>query len=105
MTSSITAAGIAGMTSAAEHAEADSPGWGERALSAAVRAMSMQSGNFTMEHIRYVAHFYIGLGMPPDLRAWGAVTQKLIRAGVIERVGYAPAASSHGSPKPLYRRK
>lgn len=30
-------------------------------------------------------------------------TQRLIRDGIIEPVGYARAASSHGSPKRTYR--
>lgn len=41
-----------------------------------------------------------------DARAWGAVTQRALRLNYIERVPgqYAPANSSNGSPKPVYRR-
>lgn len=46
-----------------------------------------------------------GLPLAPDERAWGAVTRAAIRQGVIEPTGgYAPARSSNGSPKRLYRR-
>lgn len=93
----------AGMASSAGHAEADSPGWGERAYHAAIEAFDWQTGEATMEHIRAVAHFAIGLSMPAELRAWGSVTAKLIRDGIIEPVGYARAASSNGSPKRTYR--
>jgi hypothetical protein len=39
---------------------------------------------------------------PPDGRAWGAATRLASRRGWIRRVGYAPAASSNGSPKCLW---
>lgn len=43
---------------------------------------------------------------PHDLRAWGPITKKAMRKDVIQLVrgATAPAASSNGSPKPLYRR-
>ena len=46
------------------------------------------------------------LGQPaPDRRAMGAVIQRLSRARAIERTGrHLPARTSHGSPKPEWRR-
>lgn len=39
-----------------------------------------------------------------DARAWGYITRRAINMGMIEKTGeYEPAASSNGSPKPLYR--
>ena len=40
-----------------------------------------------------------------DGRAWGCVTRRAERLGYIERVPgmYAPADSSNGSPKPVYK--
>lgn len=93
-----------GMASSEEHAEAAAPGWGERAF-ASVRDHGIIFGRdtpFTMEDARRWA-YGMGLDQPPDERAWGSVTQKLIRDGVIEPVGYARAASSNGSPKRTYR--
>lgn len=99
------AARDAGMASALQHAEDDAPGWGERAyqaLSGVFRLFGRQ--DITMEHARFHAHAR-GLDVPDEQRAFGPVTQKLIRDGIIEPVGYAAAASSHGSIKRTYRIK
>lgn len=100
------AARDAGMQSSAEHADDVIPGWQDRAVTACISAIDRQTGHFTMEHIRAVATWCLDLPQPPELRAWGSLTIRLIREGIIEKTGqYAPAASSHGSAKPLYRRK
>jgi len=39
---------------------------------------------------------------PPDRRAWGHATRLAAKRGWIKKVGYAPAASSNGSPKCLW---
>lgn len=93
----------AGMASVAEHAEQSSPGWGARAF-ASVRDHYIFFGEsvpFTMEQARRWA-YGMGLEEPPDDRAWGPVTRKLVRDGILEPVGYAPAESSNGSPKRTY---
>lgn len=91
-----------GIRSSAEHAEQDVPGWGEMALAAVLRFANSSQHPFTMEECRGVVTFY-GLPDPPELRAWGAVTQNAIRQGIIIPTGqYARAQSSNGSPKPLY---
>lgn len=100
----ITPAGQEGMDSSAAHAEYDAPGWGDRAF-ASVRDRFIIFGRytpFTMEEARQWA-YALGLDHPAEERAWGSVTQRLVREGVIEPVGYAPAKSSNGSPKRTYR--
>lgn len=92
-----------GMASSANHAESDAPGWGERAYQAIKWSgpLSLSDG-FTMEEARNHVS-WSGLDQPEELRAWGSVTQRLIRDGVIEPVGYARAASSNSSWKRTYR--
>lgn len=58
----------------------------------------------TVEEIREWATAK-GLPDPPDRRAWGSAARAAIRQGIIAPTGgYAPARSSHGSGKRLYRR-
>lgn len=95
-----------GISSSAQHAEQDVPGWGERALEYvrlyAEVHVDASGSSWTMENCRVWAT-HVGLPEAPEARAWGAVTQKAIRQGIIRKTGqYAPAASSNGSPKPLY---
>lgn len=95
----------AGISSSANHAEADVPGWGESALTMVRTYLAWSyAGNypFTMESCRQWCH-HAGLPEPSEARCWGAVTRAAIRQGIIKPTGqYAPAASSHGSAKPLY---
>lgn len=99
------AARDAGISSSAEHAESDAPGWSQRAYQAIVNNRSLkfyESFGFSMESARE-SSYEAGLDRPVEERAWGAVTQRLLRDGIIEPVGYAKVASSHGSPKRTYR--
>jgi len=59
---------------------------------------------FTIEMVRSVVGSEID--PPTDLRAWGHVTRRAVAEKLIERVPktFSPAASSNGSPKPMYRR-
>lgn len=92
----------AGMASAKNHAETDAPGWGDRAYQAVASSRALvRLGEWTMEDARTA--LWGRLDPPEELRAWGSVTQRLIRDGIIEPVGYARAASSNGSPKRTYR--
>lgn len=92
----------AGMASSANHAETDAPGWGHRAYEC-VRLVARFTGkDWTVEEMRGVC-YACGLDVPAESRAWGSVTQRLIRDGIIEPVGYASASSSNGSPKRTYR--
>lgn len=92
----------AGMASSANHAETDAPGWCDRAYQA-VSAHMKWDCDWTIEEARAYLYAKNLLDEPTSLRAWGGVTQRLVRDGKIERVGFLPAASSNGSWKPTYR--
>ena len=85
-------------------ADRTAPGWSERAYDAIRRFAAGQAGAFTIEMLREVVAAEID--PPHDLRAWGPITKKAMRKDVIQLVrgATAPAASSNGSPKPLYKR-
>lgn len=99
--------GDLGAERAAHRAERTEPGWINRAAEA-VRDVVKFAGfvvgdQFTIEQVR--ACVGCALSEPPDARAWGHVTRRAVQLGYIEPTGgYAPAASSNGSPKRLYRR-
>lgn len=92
-----------GMRDSEAHADRESPGWPERAYGLLCRYAREQAHPWTCESFRWWAAAN-GLDDPPDSRAFGGVTQRALRKGVILKVGYAPAASSNGSVKPLYSR-
>lgn len=103
------AAADAGIKRAEDHAERTEPGWVDRAAEAvrdyATRHSyrSDEPSEFTIERVRE----FMGSSIPPppDGRAWGSVTRRALVLGYIEPTGgYAPAASSNGSPKRLYRK-
>lgn len=88
----------------ADKADKAAPGWTNRAVELLGRFARHQQGVFTIEMARSVIE--PELDAPHDLRAWGSVTRRAVTAGLIKRVSgsTAPAVSSNGSPKPLYRR-
>lgn len=94
--------GHAAAEMAADKADRLDEGWSRRVIEDLRRFARTAAGEFTIEAAR--------LHCTPapegaDARAWGAVTRRAVRLGYIEATGgYAPAASSHGSPKRLYRR-
>lgn len=94
--------GDLGAERAANKAERSAPGWIDRAAES-VRAFAREQGvlSFTIEEAR--VEFAAMIPAPPDLRAWGHVTRRAVALGYIAPTGgYAPAASSNGSPKRLY---
>jgi hypothetical protein len=94
--------GDLGTERAAARAERTEPGWVDRAVEA-VRDFAKGPGPFafTIEEAR--ARFKAPEGT--DLRAWGQVTRRAVALGIIEWSGdFAPAVSSNGSPKRLYRK-
>ena len=93
----------AGMASSLAHALSDCPTWAEQAFRLLVQYVSEHTHPFTIEHFRPWAYMH-GLPRPVEERAFGGVTCKALKAGVIVKVGYAPAASSNNSPKALYAR-
>ena len=93
----------AGAERAARSANAVCEGWLALALERVRAFAAANPGVFTVEMMRQVL---TEVPVPPDLRAWGRVTQDAIRLGYIERVPKVviPAASSNGSVKPAWRR-
>jgi hypothetical protein len=89
---------LEGMRAAEEAANNDQPGWSERALDELLE-VGRNLGRFTIEQLREAST----LESPTDERAWGGVIQRASRAGLIARCGFAPAKSSNGSPKPVWR--
>lgn len=94
-----------GIASSAAHAGSE---WVESAVHYVAwfwqSAFRCRGDVYTVEQMREWAKAK-GLPDSPDARSWGAVTRAAIRQGVIEPTGgYAPARSSNGSPKRLYRR-
>lgn len=90
-----------GIALSSQHAEEHAPGWINRAVRMLERFGREEVTPWTCEHFRAWAEVE-GLDSPPEKRAFGAVIQAGLREGWFERVGYAPAASSNGAPKPLY---
>lgn len=92
-----------GIASSANHAETDAPGWGYRAYWAVVESPYLANEpEWTMDFARGWL-YACGLDACISERAWGSVTQKLLRDGKIERVGFDRSASSNGSFKPTYK--
>lgn len=98
-----------GIQRAAERAERTEPGWVDRAAEAvrdyALNSLAGINGEFTIDEARPWIAANTRLADPPDGRAWGAATRRALKLGyIVATDGYAPAASSNGSPKRLYRR-
>lgn len=93
-----------GMQRVGDKAERCEPGWTEEAMAAVRRYVATQHALFTVELMRMV----LEAELPPvhDRRAWGVVTVRAIKEGLIERVKgqFFPAVSSNNSPKCVYRR-
>lgn len=99
--------GDLGVERAARRAEKLTPGWVERAadlIKTGACILAARQTDFTIEEVRALVD--AALPKPPDLRAWGAATRRAVTLGYIARVPgtYRPAASSNGSPKPVYRK-
>lgn len=89
-----------GLARAKQSADSNGPNWTAVALNALNLYARMARRPWTVEEARE----WIGdLAPPPkDARAWGAVASMAVRHNLIKHVGYAPARSSHGSPKRTY---
>lgn len=100
------AAGDIGLRRAIEATERRVPGWTELAVEAVkvYVATTAPGEKFTLEALRLKVE--AGLPTPNDLRSWGHVPRMCLKRGILERKKgeYAPAESSNGSPKPVYRR-
>lgn len=93
-----------GMIRAVAHADDDEPGWSERAY-ALLRQYAKDHTEFATEDARTWAHNEAGLSFPPDGRAWGAVTNRAVRAGLIVVDRYRPTRipPAHATPRPVWR--
>lgn len=89
----------AGMTAAVEHADAEAPGWSDRAYDELV---TYAKGHhfFTAEDVRVFAEGR-GLPKPPDARAWGAISKRGAKAKIMTAGGFVSAslACAHRGPK------
>lgn len=85
-----------GIRRAVEHADRVKSEWSKRAIESLLPIIARQTGSFLFEDL--IAE----VEAPPDKRAFGAVVRELARMKVIRKVGYAPARTSHLSPKVLW---
>lgn len=92
-----------GIVSAILHAEHEAEGWADRAFAHLCSYAAVHDKPFTIEEFRIWANAQ-GLAPPPDARAFGGVTQRALRRGVIKVSGYSPTVSSNGSRRALYSR-
>ena len=94
----------AGIQRAADAADRRIAGWCEAAVARLRTFAKGQAGVWTIEIARM--QIQADLDAPHDLRAWGKVVRMASDRGYIERIpgAYFPAASSHGSPKPVWRK-
>jgi len=92
-----------GIQRAADHANAVESEWTGQALGLLVAFAKDVGRAFLIEEARLYAEAN-GLPPPPDARAWGSVTRRASAKKRIEKTGgVGAAASSHCSPKPLWR--
>ena len=89
--------GKLGSRRAANRAERVDPGWTEQTALHLKRCAEEGSEPFLVEE---AACFY--RPQPANRRAWGHAVRLAVKNGWIRKVGYAPAASSNGSPKCLW---
>lgn len=76
--------------------------WIERALGYVREFSAYAEGPFLTEQVREFAHSG-GLAQPANAKVWGAVMRKAQRQGIVRAFAFAPARSSNGSPKVLWR--
>lgn len=93
-----------GMSQAESSAEWSIPGWVELAVEKLRMFARAQGGVFSIEQAREALKDQVPT--PPDLRAWGRVTQLAVARGFIEQVPrlFMPAASSNSTLKPAWRK-
>lgn len=89
---------------ATAHADSQSPGWGGHAYDALVSFLEGLAVGETFIAERWVREAMShGLGEPPTRRAFGAVTSRARRAGLIEPAGFG--MDQYASPKTRWRRR
>lgn len=70
---------------------------------AARKALKFVRSPFLAETLLQHAEKYLDAPIP-DKRAWGPVIRAMSKDKVIDFHGYAPAKTSHNSPKTLWRK-
>jgi hypothetical protein len=95
-----------GMAQAKAHADAEKWGWSEEAYWILVKFLREHDTPFMIEEVREFA-YKLGLDFPPSERSWGSVVVRAIKAGLIERNGYAPTSNvnSHRTPASVWKKK
>ncbi len=94
-----------GAERAADHAERVEAGWKDEALGVLLRYAAASGGStFMLENVRDYAD-EIGFTKPPTDRAWGAVTLRAKRAGLIVRAGFGCSSRgpAHAHPANLWK--
>jgi len=91
-----------GVQRSADHANRVESEWTGQALGMLTAFARQAGGPFLIEQARAWAEAQ-GLPPPPDARSWGAVARRAAAKKRIEKVGFAPAASSNCSPKVQWR--
>lgn len=93
----------AGMARSTDHANREDPDWSLRAAHALHQYCQEHRGEqFLAEDVRAWSERKMLVSAPPTAKAWGSVFKESAKAGVIRRIGYAPAKSSNMSPKCLW---
>lgn len=85
-----------GIRRAAEHAEAVTPKWGDRAYAALQLFAAEQPAGamFTSEDFR-ASPVAAALPEPPHLRAFGSVFQRAARQGLLVKAGIVESRAAH----------
>jgi hypothetical protein len=94
-----------GMHRAADHAEAEAPGWSDRALDYVHRYLREHPGKPVIAaEVRTLVHAQ-GLDLPPSPYAWGAVMRAAARRGWIKRDGFTNYgdATTHTQPVTVWK--
>jgi hypothetical protein len=94
-----------GIAKAADHANRERPEWTVKATEFFIHFVQQAVGPFMTEDVRRAAELN-GLPLPPDRRAWGAVTSEVAKRKVIKRIGYGPQTTTgcHMAPKSIWRK-
>lgn len=92
-----------GIVSSILHADRENRDWADAAFAALIEyAVEQGEEPFTIEKFREHAVKEMGLPPPPDGRAFGGITVRAIRRGILRRVDFGIAHSSNNSPKARY---
>lgn len=98
------AEGYAGAQRAADHASREIPEWEHLAYRELLDILSRcDACDHVTTPLLRLAYNNRGLPQPPDLRAWGNITRRLVREGKIADTGLRVRLGSHGREIPVWR--